>query len=55
MLRDLLALFPIDAADADRAAFHIATPPTGRALAWAATLATGVTVIAVAVLIGGAA
>lgn len=54
MLRDLLALFPIDAADADRAALHIDTLPVGPALAWAATLAIGLTVIAGAVLIGGA-
>lgn len=46
MLRPLLSLFPIDAADADRAADVIATTPLLAAACWAATLVTGLAVIA---------
>lgn len=50
MLRDLLALFPIDFADADRAADVIATTPLLAGACWAATLVTGLTVIIVTVV-----
>lgn len=55
MLHALLSLFPIDRRDADKAAHTIATAPVSAALAWASTLAIGITVIAAIVLIGGAA
>lgn len=52
MLRDLLALFPIDFADADRAAGVIATTPLLAGACWAATLVTGLAVLGVVFGVG---
>lgn len=51
MLRDLLAMFPIDFADADRAADVIATTPLLAGACWAATLVTGLAAIAVTIVL----
>jgi hypothetical protein len=49
----ILRLLGNDRATARRAADETAELPVGAALTWAALLATGLTVIAAAVLIGG--